>query len=78
MKKHKSVKKSTIEIIILVSFLIICSIIVGLNRIELSNFNPINGDFQNYNPVRRFLAGQIPYKDFAAYLGTGHLIINRK
>lgn len=75
MKKHKSVKKSTIEIIILVSFLIICSIIVGLNRIELSNFNPINGDFQNYNPVRRFLAGQIPYKDFAVYLGTGHLMV---
>ena len=75
MKKHKSVKKSTIEIIILISFLIICSIIVGLQRIELSDFNPINGDFQNYNPVRRFLAGQIPYKDFAVYLGTGHLMI---
>lgn len=75
MKKHRCVKKSTIEIIILLSFLIMCSIIVGLNRIELSNFNPINGDFQNYNPVRRFLAGQIPYKDFAVYLGTGHLMI---
>ena len=32
-----------------------------------------NGDFQNYNPVRRMLAGQIPYRDFTVYLGVGEL-----
>lgn len=37
------------------------------------DFIPINGTFQNYNPVRRFLNGQIPYRDFQDYLGLGHL-----
>lgn len=39
-----------------------------------SDFNAINGTFQNYNVVRRFLSGQIPYKDFYPYLGLGHLV----
>ncbi len=38
-----------------------------------ADFHPINGTFQNYNPVRRLLSGQIPYKDFQDYLGLGHL-----
>lgn len=33
----------------------------------------MNGDFQNYNPVRHLLAGQIPYRDFTVYLGAGEL-----
>lgn len=37
------------------------------------NFFPINGTFQNFNPVRRLLSGQIPYRDFEDYLGMGHL-----
>ena len=53
----------------------ILAAIVGINRIKLSDFNPINGDFQNYNPVRRLLDGQIPFKDFTVYLGTGHLFL---
>lgn len=48
---------------------------VGLQRIWLSDYSPINGDFQNYNVWRRLLDGQIPVKDFAAYLGMGHLYI---
>ena len=32
-----------------------------------------NGDFQNYNPVRHLLAGQVPYRDFTVYLGAGEL-----
>ena len=77
MKKLNKGKlnKNKLEIIAIVAILLILAIIVGVNRIKLSNFNPINGDFQNYNPVRRFLDGQIPYKDFAVYLGTGHLIV---
>lgn len=38
-----------------------------------ADFVPYNGTFQNYNPVRRFLGGQIPYQDFQDYLGLGHL-----
>lgn len=37
------------------------------------NFYPINRTFQNYNPVRRLVAGQVPYQDFQDYLGLGHL-----
>ncbi|MCI5723729.1 MAG: hypothetical protein MR283_06945 [Erysipelotrichaceae bacterium] len=42
---------------------------------KLANFYPINGTYQNFNPVRRFLAGQIPFKDFSDYLGMGHLYL---
>lgn len=48
---------------------------LGLQRIWLSDYSPINGDFQNYNVWRRLLLGQIPQKDFAAYLGMGHLYV---
>lgn len=37
------------------------------------SYEIMNGDFQNYNPVRHLLAGQAPYKDFAVYLGAGEL-----
>ena len=40
-----------------------------------ANFYPINGTFQNYNPIRRLLDGQIPYRDFQDYLGMGHLYL---
>jgi len=40
-----------------------------------ADFFPINGDFQNFNPWRRLLDGQIPYKDFSVYLGSGHLLL---
>ena len=35
-------------------------------------FFPTDGNYQNYNIVRRVLAGQIPYKDFVIYLGLLH------
>lgn len=41
-----------------------------------SDFCPINGDFQNYNPARRFLDGQIPFKDFSVYLGCGEMLLD--
>ncbi|MGN0984209.1 MAG: hypothetical protein ACI4OI_05135 [Gemmiger sp.] len=37
------------------------------------SYNITDGDFQNFNPVRRMLAGQIPYRDFTVYLGAGEL-----
>lgn len=53
-------------------FLAIC-IVHSFIFSHYMNFNPTNGTFQNYNPVRRLLDGQIPYKDFNDYLGLGHL-----
>jgi len=37
-------------------------------------FNPVNGDFQTFNPISRLLDGQFPYHDFANYLGVGPLL----
>lgn len=72
MKKIENNRK---EIIILIIVFILLGVLVGLNRIVKSDFNPTNGDWQNYNPIRRLLDGQIPYKDFAVYLGSGHLML---
>lgn len=47
----------------------------ALSSGHYANFYPVNGTFQNYNPVRRLLDGQIPYRDFNDYLGNGHLYI---
>lgn len=54
--------------------LLIC-LIHTFKDASLANFVPINGTFQNYNPVRRFLAGQVPFKEYADYLGLGHLYL---
>lgn len=35
------------------------------------DYNPINGDFQTYNPLRRMSAGEMPGRDFHPYLGLG-------
>lgn len=45
----------------------------GLGKIYTVDYYPVNGDFQNYNPVRHLLAGQAPYRDFVVYLGAGEL-----
>ncbi len=52
--------------------LTIC-IVHSLTSGHYANFYPLNGTFQNFNPVRRLLNGQIPYRDFQDYLGLGHL-----
>lgn len=44
----------------------------AFNLSGYADFNPLNGDFQNYNPVRRIMEGQIPFVDFEVYLGLGH------
>ena len=71
MKRKVDYKK--LEIIVLVFLIIAFAIIAGLNKSGTAYFNPTNGTYQNYNPVRRLLAGQVPFRDFAVYLGTGHL-----
>ena len=55
-------------------FVLIC-FLHALRSNTYVDFYPINGTFQNYNPVRRFLDGQVPYKDFSDYLGLGHLYV---
>lgn len=48
-----------------------------VNGSNFADFYPLNGDFQNFNPVRRYFSGQTPFKDFEVYLGLGHLISGR-
>ena len=50
--------------------------IYALVTTQNSNFYPINGDFQNYNPARRFLDGQIPFKEFSVYIGCGQMLLD--
>lgn len=59
------------EIVMLASICILYAISIS----HYADFYPINGTFQNYNPVRRMLDGQIPYRDFCDYLGMGHLYL---
>lgn len=35
------------------------------------HYNPINGDFQTFNPLRRMSEGQMPGRDFQPYMGLG-------
>lgn len=53
----------------------IVSIFYGLERCSNADFVCTNGDYQNYNALRRVLDGQIPYHDFANYLGMGPIIL---
>lgn len=57
------------QIILLIAICVVHALASG----HYANFMAVNGTFQNYNPVRRLLAGQIPYRDFQDYLGMGHL-----
>lgn len=57
--------------------LVLIGVAAGAERIWLSDFLAINGDFQNYNILRRFLDGQVPYRDFTNYLGMGVLCWTR-
>lgn len=53
---------------------LIILVISGFEFVHLG-FNPLNGHFQNYNSLSRLLAGQIPYRDFPAYLGSAALFL---
>jgi hypothetical protein len=68
------VKHNWLCCIEIVTTLLLC-FVHALSAGHYANFYPINGTFQNYNPVRRLLEGQIPYKDFQDYLGLGHLYL---
>lgn len=70
----KTILENKVFILGVVLMVLIC-LIHTFKEASFANFVPINGTFQNYNPVRRFLAGQIPFKDYADYLGVGHLYL---
>lgn len=62
---------------IILGLFLMCAICLlhALAAGHYADFYPINGTFQNFNPARRLLAGQIPYIDFADYLGIGHMYV---
>ena len=74
MANNKTIK------IILVILCVFAVIYVGIWKAKYTasaiSFFPINGDFQNYNVIRRALDGQLPYVDFKNYLGLGVLYVN--
>ena len=62
---------ASLQVCIFMAICVLTSLLSGV----YADFTPINGTFQNFNPVRRLLAGQIPCRDFYDYLGFGHLYI---
>lgn len=52
---------------------LVCWVVISAarQRASLLDFYPLNGDFQNFNPIRRWLSGEAPGRDFNAYLGLG-------
>lgn len=69
----KKISKDKWIIILEVILLVGICLLHAIDSRRYGDFNAINGTFQNFNPIRRFLDGQIPYKDFTDYLGMGHL-----
>ena len=74
LEKGKYTCEQKITIIGLAMLFVMC-ILHAIPAGDCLDFVPVNGTFQNFNPIRRLLAGQIPGKDFYDYLGMGHLII---
>ena len=76
MNQNKlSDKYEKIQCGILFAVIVALCVYNGVKGGYFADYTPVNGDFQNYNVVRRFLDGQAPYRDFACYLGLGHLWI---
>ena len=73
--KMKNIRKINFLISIEIFLLFMLCFIHAISSNHYANFFPINGTFQNFNPVRRLLSGQVPYRDFSDYLGMGHLYI---
>lgn len=71
--KLNIINKGNCLFIIELGLLILICVLHSVSAGHYADFFPINGTFQNYNPVRRLLSGQVPYKDFQDYLGIGHL-----
>lgn len=62
--KMKNIKKINFLIFIEFFLLFMLCFIHAISFSHYGKFHPINGTFQNFNPVRRLLSGQVPYRDF--------------
>ena len=76
MRINNLLKSDNLSLYIYLFCIVTISVYLGLQRIYLSDFSTVNGDFQNYNILRRVLDGQIPYSEFTNYLGMGIVLIN--
>lgn len=56
--------------------IVTAALTAAFSRVYLLDYSPINGDFQSYNVFRRMLDGQVPYRDFSNYPGSGFVLIN--
>lgn len=72
-KKYNIIKREMIVCIAFIFAILFMAFLNGYNYSSYADFSPLNGAFQNYNPVRRLLDGQTPFVDFEVYLGLGHL-----
>jgi hypothetical protein len=72
--KLSFMNKRTAYIAVALAALLVFPIANGLCDIYITDVPLGDGDFQNYNTVRRLLAGQVPFTDFAVYLGMGQVL----
>ena len=64
-------RASTIFIILIGLMWLDLTVSKSIYESQLLHYNPINGDFQTYNPLRRMAAGENAGKDFQPYMGLG-------
>jgi hypothetical protein len=77
MKKLKDlIKLHNVHVYIYILCIAIIALSRGLDRTHSIEYEPMNGAWQNYNPIRRVLDGQIPFVDFVPYLGLGVIALN--
>lgn len=74
-RKRRFLTFSRVEFLAILALLLGVCAVYALSMQESINFMPINGTYQNFNPIRRLLSGQVPYRDFIDYLGLGHLLL---
>ncbi len=74
-KIYVSAKSTKFLFFFFSTIIIFSGILVGIRNTTNILYNPIDGDFQTYNMVRRLLVGQVPFRDFFVYLGFGPLYL---
>lgn len=72
-EKIKSIRIVSWIAFVQIMIMVLICYVHALGAAHVSDFVPINGTFQNYNPVRRLFSGQVVFRDFEDYLGLGHL-----
>lgn len=72
----KGIRRIEKEDILFILFCVLTAVIFASYRCVNGDFAAYNGDFQNYNIFRRLLDGQVSYRDFTNYLGSGVVFVN--